>query len=99
MSNSYDIGDQVICQAVFTSASTGTVVDPTHVYFQIKDPSEHITSYEYGVDPEVAKLAAGQYTATVNVDEAGLWFYRWYSTGDGQAAGENRFDAKSSEFD
>jgi len=99
MSHSYDVGDQVICQALFTSAATGAAVDPTDVYFQVKDPSGNITTYHYGVDPEVAKLAVGQYTATVNIDEAGIWYYRWYSTGIGMAAGENVFNVKSSEFD
>jgi len=99
MSHSYDIGNQVICQAAFTYADTGVVIDPTNVYFQFKTPARVITSYQYSVDPEVARLSEGVYTATVNVTQAGDWFYRWYSTGIGMAAGENRFNAKSSEFD
>ena len=100
MSHSYDIGDQVVCTAVFTNATTGAVVDPTAVYFQIKNPvTSAITTYQYGVDPEVLNPTTGTYTIAVNVTVHGIWFYRWYSTGTGMAAGEGRFDAKSSEFD
>ena len=100
MSHSYDIGDQVVCTAVFTNATTGAAVDPTAVYFQIKKPvTSAITTYQYGVDPEVLNPTTGTYTIAVNVTVHGIWFYRWYSTGTGMAAGEGRFDAKSSEFD
>ena len=100
MSHSYDIGDQVVCTAVFTNATTGAAVDPTAVYFQIKNPvTSAITEYQYGVDPEVLNPTTGTYTIAVNVTVHGIWFYRWYSTGTGMAAGEGRFDAKSSEFD
>ena len=100
MSHSYDIGDQVICTAVFTNATSGALVDPTAVYFQIKNPSTGaVTEYQYGVDVEVLNPTTGTYTIAINVTVHGIWFYRWYSTGTGMAAGEGRFDAKSSEFD
>lgn len=99
MSHSYDIGDQVICQAVFTTAATGAAIDPTAVFFQFKTPSRVITTYQHGVGVEIQRLATGQYTVTINITEAGVWYYRWYSTGTGMAAGENVFNAKSSEFD
>jgi len=99
MSHSYDIGDQAILTAVFTIAATGAAIDPDAVYVQIKTPSGVITSYQYGVDIEVENPSVGTYTIDVEVTEHGIWYYRWYSTGTGMAAGEGRFDAKSSEFD
>lgn len=99
MSNSYDIGEQVICQATFTLVSTGAVVDPTNVFFQYKMPNGTITSWQFGVDPQVANLSTGIYTATVNITAAGIWYYRWYSTGTGMTADEGVFNVVSSEFD
>lgn len=102
MSHSYDIGQQVICQGVFTLVSTGALVDPTNVYFQYKTAEGTITTWQYIADPQVARLSAGTYTATVTITAAGLtgpWYYRWYSTGTGMAADEGRFDVVSSEFD
>lgn len=103
MSNSYEVGEQVICQAIFTLVSTGAVTDPTNVFFQYKTPTGSgtgiITTWQYGVDPEVAKLSTGTYTATINITRAGEWYYRWYSTGTGMAATENVFNVVSSEFD
>lgn len=100
MAHSYDIGDQVVCTAVFTDADSGAAIDPTAVYFQIKTPiTKTITSYQYGVDPEVENPSVGTYTIAIALTEHGIWYYRWYSTGTGMAAGENRFDVRDSEFD
>jgi len=98
MSHSYYVGNQVICQATFTTAATGAAVDPTAVYFQFKNPSQVITTYQYGVGVEIQKLSTGIYTVTISIDNDGDWYYRWYSTGTGQAAAETRFNAKDSEF-
>jgi len=99
MSHSYDIGDQVVCTAVFTNATTGAAIDPTAVFFRIKTPSGTITTGQYGGDPEIDNPSVGTYTRPNTVTERGIWYYRWYSTGTGMAAGEGRFDAKNSEFD
>lgn len=109
MSNSYDIGQQVICQAVFTLVSTGALVDPTTaVFFQYKNPAGTITTETRpfgGPDGAVARLSEGVYTATVTIPNppttgmTGLWYYRWYSTGTGTAADEGVFNVVSSEFD
>ena len=99
MAHSYYVGNQVICQAVFTLVSTGALVDPTDVYFQVKEPGGTITTYHFGVDPEIANPSVGTYTATINITDDGIWYQRWYSTGTGMAAAESRIDAKPSEFD
>ena len=93
MANYYD--DQAVkLQATFTDED-GAALDPTAVYCIVKDPSGNIASYQYGVDAELVKSDTGIYYVVVDADEVGVWFYRWYSTGTGQAAGEGRFDVET----
>lgn len=101
MAHSYYVGNQVICTATFTLVSTGAAVDPTNVFFQVKmpEPPGTITTYQFGVDLEIANPSVGTYTATINITDDGIWYQRWYSTGTGMAAAESRIDAKPSEFD
>lgn len=90
MTSLYSEGDLVRCTGTFTNAD-GDAVDPTAVIFKTKDPSGNITTLTYGVDAALVKSATGVYYVDVDVDEAGLWWYRFESTGTGQAAGEDKF--------
>jgi hypothetical protein len=94
----YDYGDAVRCSGSFTDASS-VAVDPAAVFFQSKNPSGNITTLEYGVDAAVVKASVGHYYVDVNGNTPGFWFYRFYSTGSGQAADEDTFLIRSSEFD
>ena len=95
--NVYDIGNLIRCPAVFRD-STGTAVDPTNVYFEWKNPANTTTVYHYGVDVEVVKSATGNYYVDVDGNAEGRWYYRWYSTGTGQAAQESSFTVGESAF-
>ena len=65
----------------------------------MRDPYRNIIiEYEYGVDVELVKSDTGVYYSYVSGTITGKWFYTYYSTGAGQAAGENDFDIKESEF-
>jgi hypothetical protein len=100
MPNEYAVGEQVRCTGTFTNAA-GTNVDPTIVFFQIRDPTNTVstvTEYQYGVDPEVVRSAVGVYYIDVDGDKPGHWYYRPYSTGSGAAAKEGEFRVKSSRF-
>ena len=93
----YDKGDLVRCAAAFTNTA-GTAIDPTAVLFKVKDPSGNITTYTYLTDAELVKDSTGNYHVDVDADEVGTWYYRYYSTGTGQAAGEGTFDVLETEF-
>jgi len=93
----YDRGDLIRCSAAFTDADDNAQ-DPTAVYFKFKDPGGNITTYTYGSDAELVKDSTGNYHVDVNADEVGTWYYRFYSTGTGQAAGESEFDIQPSRF-
>lgn len=95
--NTHDIGDVVRCTGTFTDGDD-VAQDPAAVYFKFKAPDGNVTTYEYGVDPEVIKSGTGVYYVDVDIDATGVWYYRFYSTGSGQAAGENNFTIRETNF-
>jgi len=94
MANSYDVGDLAQITAEFTN-SVGTYLDPTEIYCSYTDPSGNVTTLHYGVDLTLTRSAVGRYVIAINVDEAGTWYYHWYSTGTGQASESDYFTAKA----
>lgn len=96
MANIYDVGDEIRCTGTFTDAD-GTAQDPTAVMFAYKDPSGTTTTLTYGTDAALIKSDTGVYYVDLDIDESGIWRYRFYSTGDGQAAGEDYFHAREQE--
>lgn len=90
----YEKGDLVRCSAAFTDID-GNYVDPSKVLFRFKDPAGTTTTYTYGADAELVKDDTGRYHVDVDVDAEGVWFYRFESTGTGQAAGEDAFTVNS----
>lgn len=93
----YDNGDLVRCSAAFTN-SDGEAVDPTAVIFKVKTPAGTETTYTYGTDAELVRDSAGNYHIDVDANESGIWIYRCYSTGTGQAADEEHFSVRITEF-
>lgn len=98
MPNVYDVGDCVELQGEFTDPDTHLPLDPTAVYLQIKTPSGTTTTYQYGVDSIITHNATGDYRAQISMTEAGEWYYRFYSTGAGQASGERSISVRQTHF-
>ncbi len=88
----YDVNDVVRCSAAFTADDVA--VDPTNVFFTVKDPASDSTTYQYGVDGELVKDSTGNYHVDVSADRSGDYAYRFYSTGSRQAGGERRFHVR-----
>lgn len=95
--NVHDEGDLVRCSGAFTD-SDGNATDPTVVLFKFQNPAGTETSYTYGVDAELVKDSTGNYHVDINANAVGTWYYRFYSTGTGQAADESAFIVADSEF-
>jgi hypothetical protein len=95
--NQYDVGDLVRVTGTFTDAA-GTAIDPTTVVFKVKKPDRSITTYTYGTDMQLVKESTGNYRVDISADVKGKYKYRWYSTGNGQAAGESEFEVIKSSF-
>jgi uncharacterized protein YfaS (alpha-2-macroglobulin family) len=95
--NEYDKGDSVRCRATFKNSSAA-LIDPTVVRFKYKDPSGNVATLVYGTDASLVKDSDGHYHVDVDADQSGTWFYRFESTGTGQAADEGTFEVSESHF-
>lgn len=98
----YDVGDLVKVTGEFSNPSNDAALDPTTVKLWVLDPSGNRDTYIYdGVngdaseDGRIWRSAAGFYHFNIDVDEEGVWRYRWYSTGLGKASDEEYFKAKT----
>ena len=95
--NTYDKGDLVRCSGAFTDGA-GDAIDPVTVVFKYKDPGGNVTTLTYGTDAALKRSSVGNYYVDVDANASGSWYYRFESTGSGQAADEYGFDVPKSEF-
>lgn len=86
----YQKGDLVRVTGTFTN-SAGTAIDPAAVFFAYTNSAGSTTTLQYGVDGAVVKSSTGVYYVDVSASSAGRWYWRWYSTGTGQAADIGEF--------
>lgn len=97
--HTHDLGDlvRVYTETPFTNADTDAAIDPDVVKVSVRDPAGDVTTYVYGTDDEVVRNGTGDYEMNIDADQAGTWFYRFWSTGDGQAAEERKFVVRPAE--
>jgi len=91
MANSYKLGGLVRVSGAFTT-SAGVAQDPTVVKCSVRSPLGVVTTYTYGTDTEIMKDSTGNYHMDVSAPAIGTYYYRWFSTGTGQAADEGWFE-------
>lgn len=94
--NPYDKGSLVRLDGPFRDFDTGDPVDPADVFISYKNPAGTITTLQYGVDPAVQRLAPGDYRIEIDVTMSGMWHWRWFATGIGQASDEGQFYVRPS---
>jgi hypothetical protein len=99
MSNRYAVGALVKVAAVFRNPATNGLLDPTGVQFKFKHPVLGIvTTYVYGTDAQLVRDSQGMYHVTISADAAGHWYWKFTSTGTGQAAQKGYFTVESDDF-
>ncbi len=86
MANTYDVGDVARLSAAFTQ--TAVAIDPSTVTVTYVTPSGNTTVYVYAVNAELVKASTGNYYVDVALTAAGIYRWRWVSTGTGAAASE-----------
>ena len=86
----HDLGDLVRVSGEFRN-STNDLADPTAVNLSFRTPAGVTTTYIYSTDAELVKDTTGKYHVDIDANESGVWYYRFFSTGTGQAAEERQF--------
>ena len=85
----YTLGGLLRMPATF---KVGTVLtDPTTITFKYLKPSAVLVTLIYGTDAALVKDSTGKYHVDLDLDEAGLWKWRYWSTGAVQAAAQGDF--------
>lgn len=95
--NLHNIGDLVRVTGTLATAG-GARVDPATVTVKVRAPSGTVTTHRYNQDPFPLRVEAGVYYVDVTPNAAGEWYYRFESTGTGQAADEGKFVVAESQF-
>ncbi len=95
----FDFGTLVRVPFVFLD-SGGSVTDPAVVKFQYNCAAVGLTTtFTYGSDAALVKDSSGRYHADIDTNESsGVYFYRPFSTGTGQAAREAKFYVRPKQF-
>lgn len=99
----HDVGDLIKLTGTFTDPDNNdSVIDPTAVRLKIEDPSGNVSKIAYdgddldlSEDARIWRSAEGVYNYNLDIDEAGVWHYRFYSTGVGQASDVYYFKAEA----
>lgn len=78
--------------------SSSTLIDPGTLTFKVAAPDGEVTTYVYGTDAELARDSLGTFHVDVSVPVAGVYAYRFVSTGTGQAATEGEIEVAKSAF-
>lgn len=95
--DSFVVGNLVRVSVVFTNTA-GAAVDPTVVKCLVRTPAGVTTTLTYGTDAALIKATTGSYYLDVDASSEGIWYYRFYSTGTGQAAADGAFAISDSVF-
>ena len=86
----YVVGQRPRFSAQFRLGSTLT--DPTTLKFIYKKPTASSpTVLVYGVDTELVRESSGKYYVDLLLDEAGLWKWRYESSGIVDSAQQDHF--------
>ena len=92
----YFKGNIVRCFCYFEEDNERVV--PDTVTFKIKDPAGNISTYLYLTDDELEKDGDDLFSIDIEAITPGQWFYRFESTGEGQAAFESEFVVRKGQF-
>lgn len=73
------------------------LVDPSTLTFKVADPHGEVTTYVYDTDEEIVRSSLGVFYVDVSVTRAGIYSYRFSSTGP-QASIEGEIEVLKTAF-
>lgn len=87
--NQYLIGNATVITTTITVG--GVLTDTNTLTLTVEQPDGTITTYTYGVGTFITRVSTGVYKATVALEQAGYWKYRWASPFPNTGAVESTF--------
>lgn len=96
MINPYDKGASVRVAGPFRDIETGNPIDPETVSFSYKNPAGLTITLTYGQNVELQRVNTGNYRVDIDANLSGMWHWRWFATGAGQAADQGQFYVRPS---
>jgi autotransporter translocation and assembly factor TamB len=91
--------DAEILDGTAANADDWQLVDPDTVSAKVKAPDDTITNHDWlGSPADITHDSTGKFHLAVTPDQEGEWFFRFESTGNGQAANEHHFKVAATEF-
>ena len=96
--SSFPYGSRMWLMATFKDPLTMGYVDPPAVTAKIWAPGGPLTTYVYGVDPELTKVSTGKYRCYIDCAAKGRWDYRYEGAGTYVGANELWFQIRDSAF-
>ena len=99
MAEVFDVGDLVSLKGTFRNPETWVGIDPGAIFCAIKNPAGTEVLYQYGIPGSpVVREALGVYYIHYSIAADGEHYWRFHSTGTGQAAAERSFSVRPSKF-
>lgn len=77
----------------------GVPSDPSVLWLKVRAPDGTLTTYTYPTSVQVTRQAAGVYVGAITLTAAGIWVYRWESSGVGAGVQEGILQARPSLLD
>ena len=96
--SSFPYGSRMWLMATFKNPLTNGLVDPPAVTAKIWAPGGPLTTYVYGVNPELTKVSTGRYRCYIDCAKKGRWDYRYEGAGTYVGANELWFNIRDSAF-
>jgi len=90
----FDVGNIVVCSALFTVNSSGAPIDPGDVTIRIRSPNGTINSFDNSTG--VVRDSVGAYHYNLLISEYGVYSYRFEGTSPAVAAGDSYFQVAAS---
>lgn len=73
----------------------GALADPdTSITFELREPDNVLTTYVYGLDPELVKTGVGQYKVAFVVTKPGTHYFTWSTTGSAHGSESGEFGVR-----
>jgi len=98
MTTEYIIGQEVRLNASFTD-SNDAFYDPTVLLFKLISPTGTLSTYQYGLNPEVIRDGVGVYYIDISVSQVGSYHWRWEADGANRTSLDGSFIVRDSIFD